>query len=142
MNIANHIAQLMTEQMPSPGTTSTMSGASQAQSSMSATDQGVPSAIAIDLGGVDEMDECGQFRPEDITAAKDLIALVGGADIARELIDKVDEALEVFDDGDQDAETIDLVASLIPEIPDMPMQKSITNLSSKYNPGAQTGPQI
>jgi len=134
MNIANHIAQLMVEQMPSPGTTSTMSGASQAQSAMGGSPgEAAPPSIVMDLTGEEE--ECGQFRPEDIAAAKDLIALVGGADRARELIDKVDEALEVFDDGAEDAETIDLVASLIPEVPDMPMQKSFTRISSMSDPG-------
>jgi hypothetical protein len=135
MSIANQIAQLMVEQMPSPGTTSTMSGAAQAQSATMGTSPGeaVP-PMPMDLTGEMEEEDC-QFRPEDIAAAKDLIAMVGSADRVRELIDKVDEALEVFDDGEQEAEAIDLVASLIPEVPDMPMQKSFTRISSMSDPG-------
>lgn len=131
MNLVNKIATLM-EQIPAPGLTSTMSGAAQAQSAMNVLPgQSAHTGFEMDVSECDE-----QFDPEHVAAAKELIALVGGADKARELIDKVDEAMEVFDDGQDDAKTIDLVAELIPDMPDMPMHRSMTRISSMYDPSS------
>lgn len=128
MNPINEIVTLM-EQMPTPGMTSTMSGAAQAQSAMNVLpgDHSSP-GFAVDV------EEDDGFDPKHIAAAKDLIALVGCAERARELIDKVDDAMEVFDDGEDDLKTIDLVAQLIPDTPDMPMERGITSISSMYDP--------
>ena len=127
---------MMTEQIPAPS--AAIGGGVESQSTMNTMLPGDidPSGMSLDMGCEigDEGDT--QFKPEHIQAAKDLITMVGSADKARELIDKVDEALEVFDDGGEDEQAIDLVASLIPEIPDMPMQKSITSISSRFDPSA------
>jgi hypothetical protein len=131
MNLVNKIATLM-EQIPAPGLTSTMSGAAQAQSAMNVLPgQSANTGFEMDVSECDE-----QFDPEHLAAAKELIAMVGGADKTRELIDKVDEAMEVFDGGQDDAKTIDLVAELIPDMPDMPMHRSMTRISSMYDPSS------
>lgn len=125
---------MVTEQIPAP--TMTTGGGVQAQSAMDEPGEAVPPMPTPEVGC--EVEEDTQFLPEHVQAAKDLIAMVGGADKARELIDKVDDALDVFDDGGQEEEAIDLVASLMPEVPDMPMQKSITRISSMFDPNATT----
>jgi len=132
MNTINKIAVLM-EQIPAPGMTSTMSGAAQAQSVMNVL-PGQNATTGFEMDG--QCEECDdQYKPEQIAAARDFIALVGSADAARELIDKVDEAIEVFSGGDDDdSDAIDFVAALIPDTPDMPMQKSMTRISSMYDP--------
>jgi hypothetical protein len=136
MNTITKIAQLMMEQIPAPGMSSTMSGAAQAQSAMNV----LPGQTATtgfemdtDMGCCDDNNK---FAPEHVAAARDFVAMVGSADAARELIDKVDEAMEVFDDGDDDSEAIDLVATLIPDMVDMPMQKSMTRISSMFDPSS------
>jgi len=135
VNLITEMAKMMTEQIPAPGMTS--GGGAEAQSAMNMLpgDANQPE-VAIDMGCEDE--ENTQFQPEHIQAAKDLIAMVGGADKARELIDKVDDALEVFETEADDEQAIDLVASLMPDVADMPMQKSITRISSMFDPSAQT----
>lgn len=134
-NIITEMANMMTEQIPAPGMTS--GGGAEAQSAMNM----LPGSTAqpdmtLDLGC--EVEENEQFQPEHVQAAKDLIAMVGGADKARELIDKVDDALEVFENGADEEQAIDLVASLMPDMADIPMQKSITRISSMFDPSAQT----
>ena len=133
MSAVQKIAELMLEQIPAPGLTSTMSGAAQAQSAMNVLPgQEASTGFESDVECCDDIAD--QYTPEYVAAAKDFVAMVGGADIARDLIDKVDEALDVFSDGEDDAEAIDLVATLIPATPDMPMQKSMTRISSMYDP--------
>ena len=120
------------EQIPAPGMTSTMSGAAQAQSVMNVL-PGQNATTGFEMG--DECEACDdQYKPEQIAAARDFIALVGSAEAARDLIDKVDEAIEVFSGGDDDSDAIDFVAALIPDTPDMPMQKSMTRISAMYDP--------
>jgi hypothetical protein len=108
-----------------------MSGAAQAQSVMNVLPGSAPST-GFELG-TSECDNADQYKPEHVAAARDFVALVGNAEAARDLIDKVDEAMEVFD-GDDDSAAIDLVATLIPDTPDIPMQKSMTRISSMYDP--------
>jgi len=83
--------------------------------------------------------ECEEsFKPEEINMARDLIAMVGSADRVRELIDKVDDAMEVFDQSDEnDAETIDMIAGLMPSIADMPTMTgplTIGTLAKSFDP--------
>lgn len=85
------------------------------------------------MGDVEVGDDQG-FDPQQISAAKEFVSLVGDTERARELIDKVDDAMEALDggSGNTDAETIDMVASLIP---DVPMQGGVANITPMYDPG-------
>jgi len=136
MNAINSIVRLMMEQIPAPGMGSNTSGVSP-QSAMNVL-PGQAAATGFEMN-LDDDDEGSGYQPEQVAAARDFIAMVGSAEVARELIDKVEEAMGVFDDGGgDDTDTIDLVASLIPEVPDMPMQKNITRISSMFDPSART----
>jgi hypothetical protein len=128
------IAKLMTEQLPMPGMTSHLSGGTASQDAMGMMpgDQ--------ELGGMDEPPcdepEATPFSQEQFQAARDLIAMTGSADRARELIDKIDDAVEVLDDSGAEEQAIDMVADLIPQTPDAPMGRGVLSIQSMFNPSS------
>lgn len=84
-------------------------------------------AKALDNPSVLSESQCNQqvkFTPEDYALAKKLIEQVGGASVARELIDNLDQALEVldmqpYDDSDQ----IGDIAGFTPDSVDFPVER-------------------
>ncbi len=78
------------------------------------------------------------FTEQHLRLAKRFIELMGGADRAREVLDKVDDCedcLGLIDDNqsaaDSDSAAIEKMAGMLPNLPDLPMA-----LSNLYNPGA------
>jgi hypothetical protein len=64
------------------------------------------------------------YTPEDYALAKKLIAQVGGAAEARELIDNLDQALEVLNMSDySDEDQISDIAGYTPDSVDYPVER-------------------
>jgi hypothetical protein len=83
-----------------------------------------------------EQDEEEGFTTQQLKIAKRFVELVGGAEKARALVDKVDECnecLDLIDDPSEasDASAIQKLAGAMPGLPDLPME-----LSGLYNPSA------
>lgn len=96
---------------------------------------GLEGPVCDNGGSGDEEDG---FTATQLKIAKRFIELMGGADRAREAVDKVDEyteALDLIDDQPAEAETglaaISKMAGMLPEMPDLPM-----GLANLYNPSA------
>lgn len=107
-------------------------------------DENSVSAVMIEPscenGNCDE--EEGSFTATQLKIAKRFIELMGGAEKARAIVDKVDECeecLDLIDDDDQvrgnsDSSMIDKISGMLPGLPDLPME-----LSNLYNPAAGGG---
>lgn len=84
-----------------------------------------------------ETGECGgeeNFTEFQLKVAKRFIEIMGNADKARSVIDKVDdcqECLGLVDDEENDGDAIGQMADMMPGSPDLPME-----LSNLYNPSA------
>jgi hypothetical protein len=130
-----------------PGMTSILSGASSAQNAQSLPFDGDASISVVKIQEEpDELEEPEGYTAKELKLAKRFVELVGGADRARELIDKVDDCedcLQIIDDEEvqrRDAAEIEKMAGLIPGLPDLPMAaKAVMDLSSLYNPNAVSG---
>ncbi len=88
-------------------------------------------------------EERGGFTAKDLKIAKRFVELMGGADRAREIVDKVDECqdcLELIDDEEvqkRDGSAIEHMAGFMPSTPDLPMLgKAAHGMSALYNPDA------
>ncbi|MDB4489987.1 hypothetical protein N9045_00580 [bacterium] len=69
-------------------------------------------------------DVAANYTPEDYALAKKLIAQVGGAAEARELIDNLDQALEVLNMADyNDEDQINDIAGYTPDSVDYPVER-------------------
>lgn len=82
---------------------------------------------------------CEGFTAEQLAAAKNLVSMVGSADKARELIDKVDEVMEILQpNADQaDTDAIDMIAGLLPAAADMPtLMATPMNMGNRFSPSA------
>lgn len=72
-------------------------------------------------------DEEEEFSSEDLQLAQDFITHMGGIERAINLLNKVEdceECLGLADDSDVEAD-IDLIASVMPEMPDMPTMRGM-----------------
>lgn len=103
------------------------------------TDMDSVSAVMIEPSceGGDCDNEEGSFTATQLRIAKRFIELMGGAEKARAIVDKVDECeecLDIIDDdvrGESDSSMIDKISGMLPGLPDLPME-----LSNLYNPAA------
>lgn len=123
-----------------PGRTP-MSGGIMAQTSMSYPDNHSDDLLNPDNGGYgrDSGPEEPQFTDLELRLARRFLQLVGGIERARDLISRCDECEECLGlVDDEDEQTINGVASMIPDEVDMPTMRS--DLSSLYNPSAIAGP--
>lgn len=86
--------------------------------------------------GNDGDDETDGFTTQQLKIAKKFIELMGGADRAREAVDKVDDCMECLDIIDDEpvvdeVQGIEAMAGMMPDSPDLPM-----GLANLYNPSA------
>lgn len=124
------------EDMPMPGTTSVMSGAGAAQDAQEVGMDIMPGDFAPD-GYEQEVDDTCPVTPDLIQLATELVRAAGGADRAREVIDKVDDVQEVLDIDDED--TIAGIADLMPVTPDLPNNRhNELGMSAMFDPGGNT----
>jgi len=83
---------------------------------------GNPMGMGMEFGGEEEYEEeeCEEFSAEELQLGERYVELAGGADRARELLDKVEECGEcigmVGDEGDQ----IEGISDAMPGLPDLP----------------------
>ncbi len=132
--------------MEDVGKTETLSGAAAAQNEMT-----LP--FATDLNFVDihkgdgqeddyETQNEEQYSEKELKITKRFIEIVGGADRARELLDKVDECedcLGLVDEEDDDESIIQQIADAAPEVPDFPTSIKNMGISTLYNPSQTSG---
>lgn len=135
----NLILSIMEDDMV-PGRTP-MGGGIMAQTSMAFPDNHSGDLLNPDNGGYgrDSSPEEPKFTDLELRLARRFMQLVGGIERARDLINRCDECEEclgLVDDDDE--QTIDGVASMIPDEVDMPTMRN--DLSSLYNPSAIAGP--
>jgi len=131
------------EDMPITGTCST--GGSSMGGGMATPGQNQNPAMDMMPGdsmlSMTEIDD-DSTKPEDLAAAKKFVQLVGSIDKARELLDKIDDVMEVLDDGcggceEDDEHIIGMMAALIPDEPDLPTgvaSDMMRNIASQINP--------
>ena len=129
------IRQILTimEDMPMPGGTSVMGGGAMAQDAQEVGMDIMPSDYAPD--GI-EVDTCDSepVSPELLELAQELVMMAGGADRAREIIDKVQDVQEILDVDD--AAAIAGMADTMPEEPDLPNNRhNSLGMSAMYDPG-------
>jgi hypothetical protein len=141
------IARLMTEGLviEEPGMTSMLSGATSAQQGQSLPFDADVSVVSVQDND-DLEDDSEGYTAQELKLAKRFIELVGSADRARELVDKVDDCedcLQLIDDREserRDLSQIEKMAGLLPDLPDLPMAtRAVTDLSTLYNPSAVSG---
>lgn len=117
-----------------PGSTPTLSGATRAQDAMAIMTIANPPTTPTQISEP-ECDEEGFNEPE-LRLAKRFIELVGGAERARELVEKVaecEECLGIVDDDDEDI--IDHISSTMPTHADLPTGLyNGMGMAAQYNP--------
>jgi len=125
------------EDMSSSGATSILSGGAMAQMGQSAGMERMPGDSIISMTEIDD----DSTRPEDLVAAKRFVQQVGSVDKARELIDKIDDVVNILDDGnngcENDEHVIGMMAALIPDGPDLPTGVApdmMRQIASQINP--------
>lgn len=132
----NKILFLMNEEMPMAGTTSVLSGGAAAQGAEEVGMDIMPSDYAPDGIETHEEDNC-PIDPQLLEIAQELVAMAGGADKAREIIDKVQDVQEVL--GIDDMEAIAGFADTMPDEPDLPSNRhNELGMSAMYDPGGNT----
>lgn len=87
--------------------------------------------LDMSLGRNEE--NCG-FTEEDYAIAKEFVEQIGGAERARELIDKLDDCYECLDLVPAEQEQIDDIAAHMPDEVDFPTSRQVT-ISSMFDPG-------
>lgn len=119
-----------------------MGGPSSSQLGEMPTDMETSVVIGLE-GPICDNGDCGNDENDGFTAtqlkiAKRFVDLMGGAERAREAVDKVDEyteALDLIDDEPSESglggDAISKMAGMLPERPDLPM-----GLANLYNPSA------
>lgn len=132
----NYIAKLMVEMDPTSGSASHLAGDTMAQDAMTLlTINNTPMGQSrYENDGMEEEEEFGET---ELKLAKRFIEIIGGADRARDLLDKVNDCEECLGmvDGDEEDEDVDMIGKIsasIPSSPDMPMM----NMASQFNPSS------
>lgn len=113
----DEISRLMCEMDPT-GATSDLSGGTLAQDAVSMTINQMP------VGDEEAEYEESECSEEELKLAKKFVELVGDPERARELVDKVadcEDCLGII--GDE--ENIDMMADIMPDMPDMPTSGSM-----------------
>ena len=127
------ISQLM-EDVPPSGGTSHMSGASTAQIPMMVQPD-VTTLVSEPRGYGETQEDQPEFTELELKIATRFIELVGGAEKARDLINKCDECQECLGLVADDGESIENIANIIPSNSDLPTPRG-ADMSSLYNPSA------
>jgi hypothetical protein len=137
----NEIRMIMTllEDAGMPGATSVLSGAASAQNTM--LDQPQPRMSTSNMGyGIPTEPEEPEFTDLEMRLAKRFLELIGGPERARDLINKCDECEDCLGlVGTDDESQIASISELIPTDVDLPTP-SRSNISSLYNPNANSDP--
>lgn len=137
----NRIIELL-EDIGSSGGTSHMTGGSAAQVAMMVQPDVTTLISDPHAGGYCDSTEPEEpeFTELELKLARRFIELVGGAERARDLVNKCDECAEclgLVDDTDTD--TIESMAAVIPSDVDLPTPRGV-DISTLYNPNAIAGP--
>lgn len=133
------IRQILTimEDMPMPGGTSVMGGGAMAQDAQEVGMDIMPGDYAPDGVEVETGCDAGPVSPDLLELAQELVMRAGGADRAREIIDKVQDVQEILDIDD--AAAIADMADAIPDSPDLPNNRhNSLGMSAMYDPGGNT----
>ena len=109
------------EDMPMAGTTSVLSGGSAAQDAEEVGMDIMPSDYAPDGTEMHQDDDC-PIDSQLLDLAQELVAMAGGPDKAREIIDKVQGVQDVL--GIDDMEAISGFADTMPDDPDLPNNRN------------------
>lgn len=72
-----------------------------------------------------------EFTDDQLRLAKEFIELIGDAEQARDLLDKVVECEDCLGIVDDDEDSINVIASTMGSTPDMPMN----NIAAQFDPG-------
>lgn len=93
----------------------------------------------ITVIGVDSDENRDGYTPEELRITKRYIELMGSAERARELVDKVDECEDCLDIIDDQPDDITKLASTMPHSPDFPTTYGAGSAKSLYNRSAING---
>lgn len=127
------IVQIMMEMEPGPSMAPGLAGSNLARDSMSMTIVSPPVAPTM-IGQHEEEGQEDGYTEDELRITKKYIEMIGGAERARELIDRVaecEDCLDIIDDEEAMSGMIGRMADTMPSSPDLPTQL--------YNPvGAPT----
>lgn len=98
-----------------------LAGAGMAQGAM-AMPASNPMVMGMEFGGEEEYEEevCEEFSAEELKLGERYIELAGGADRARELLDKVEECGECVGLAGDEGDEIEGISDTMPGSPDLP----------------------
>ena len=137
-NSIKQILRLMTEDQTIGGSTSNLSGAKYAQDAQSAyQDMGhnTLNGFNSEENQFEDLSVGEKYTEREVKIAKRFIALSGGSERARDLLEKTiqaDQLLGISDSEEQqDRNDIEQIASVIPDQADFP-----TDYSSRFNPSS------
>lgn len=136
------MSELLEDFPPTGGNTSHMTGGSTAQIAMM-----VPpdiTTVVSEPGGYGTTEQEGpEFSELELRLANRFLELIGGAERARDVINKCEECNECLGLTDDDSEegSIDNIAAMIPSSSDLPTARG-TSMSTLYNPNAVAGPFV
>lgn len=136
------ILMLLGEEILPPGSSPTLTGANTAQIASSMPDVSMRETDVIASPEYVDTDDGDQYSDLELKLTKRYLELIGGAERARDLINKCDECMEclgLIDDTMSDEATIQQVSEYIPQDVDYPTNNKM-NLSALYNPSAVIGP--
>ncbi len=144
-NAQSVIAQLMMEDIGMGPSSGSVKGGGPTQNMLGVPDDETQVAmISMSTNGEMEEDDSQGFTEKELKLTKRFVELVGGADRARELLDKVDECEDclglIDDEESSDDDIINHMAGLMPLSADLPTGISNSlGMSALYNPSATVG---
>ncbi len=137
------ILLLLGEEILPPGSSPTLSGANTAQIASSMPDISMRESDYIVAPESQDTEDGDQYSELELKLTKRYIELIGGAERARDLINKCDECMECLGmlDGtsETDMDTIKKVSEYMPQDVDYPTNNKM-DLATLYNPNAVIGP--
>lgn len=142
MSLDNDISKIreLLEDIPPPGST-TMPGGACGGSMANIAMMAPPSITTVSGYGNSSEPEEPQYSELELKIANRFIELVGGAERARELISKCDECNECLGLVDDESDSIEGVAAMMPVSADLPTGRGM-EMSALYNPSATVGPFV
>jgi len=83
---------------------------------------GNPMSMGMEFGGEEEYEEeeCEEFSAEELKLGERYVELAGGADRARELLDKIEECGECVGLAGDESDEIGGISDTMPGLPDLP----------------------
>ena len=137
-NSIKQILRLMTEDQTIGGSTANLSGARYAQDAENIyQDMGhnTLDGFNSDQQQFEDLDVGEKYTEREVKIAKRFIALTGGGERARDLLEKTIQADQLLgistSEEEQDRNDIEQIASIIPDQADFP-----TDYSSRFNPSS------